>query len=556
MKIDKIKIWESAQKIHYILIISFFLSSYLMTVPVVNSMVPHTIYGYAYYGDEIPAENATVSSINFNSSDIIQDVATVRVGGVYYFDIGCPGPCWNDGDRIEVIINGTGEYKNWSGSATLTVNFSAPNQQLPNIYLYPPAPSRPEKPLGPSSGMIDTSYSFSTNATDPNGYNISYGWDWDGDGIVDEWSNWLSSGHTCNMSHSWHEEGTYEVKVKAKNEYNVTGNWSPSFQVKIERDKTPPNTWIIDGPSGIISCNNVTFKWGADDDVTADANLVYAYKLVGYDADWSPWLSVTSKTYYNLSDGYYTFEVKAKDEAGNEDEIPASRSFTIAEDKTAPEVWITEGPNGTIHARGAIFTWSGRDDVTPDNQLLYSYMLENYSSWSKWTRNTTFFYSGIQNGNYTFMVKAKDEAGNICLPAERQFTIDVSSNDTVPPMVEVIYPNGGEEISGNIVIEWNATDLDKNITILIKYSSDNGATWHNLVTLNNTESYEWDTTQVSNGDYIISVSALDSAGNIGSDTSDGAFTIENKKETPGFTIVCLAIAFIFCIYYGINSKKR
>ena len=45
--------------------------------------------------------------------------------------------------------------------------------------------------------------------------------------------------------------------------------------------------------------------------------IEYSYKLIGYDADWSPWTAKAEKDYTNLSDGNYTFEVKAHDNLGN-----------------------------------------------------------------------------------------------------------------------------------------------------------------------------------------------------------------------------------------------
>jgi len=56
--------------------------------------------------------------------------------------------------------------------------------------------------------------------------------------------------------------------------------------------------------------------------------IEYSYKLVGYDADWSPWTAKAEKDYTNLSDGKYTFEVKAHDNLGNASE-PVLYSFVI-----------------------------------------------------------------------------------------------------------------------------------------------------------------------------------------------------------------------------------
>ena len=95
----------------------------------------------------------------------------------------------------------------------------------------------------------------------------------------------------------------------------------------LEYDETPPETTITAGPSGAIDYNDVTFEWTGSDNVTATPDLEYSYKL---DGSWSAWTSATSVTYNDLSNGDYTFTVKARDQAGNEDTTPASISFTVS----------------------------------------------------------------------------------------------------------------------------------------------------------------------------------------------------------------------------------
>ena len=63
--------------------------------------------------------------------------------------------------------------------------------------------------------------------------------------------------------------------------------------------------------------------------MTSTSNLKYSYKLDGYDSNWSSYTTSTSKSYNDLPNASYTFYVKAKDQAGNFDASPASRSFTV-----------------------------------------------------------------------------------------------------------------------------------------------------------------------------------------------------------------------------------
>jgi DNA-binding CsgD family transcriptional regulator len=59
-----------------------------------------------------------------------------------------------------------------------------------------------------------------------------------------------------------------------------------------------------------------------------ESNLEYAYKLSGQDKDWSEWTSKSEKDYTNLSPGNYTFELKARNNLGNESKI-VSYQFEI-----------------------------------------------------------------------------------------------------------------------------------------------------------------------------------------------------------------------------------
>lgn len=120
--------------------------------------------------------------------------------------------------------------------------------------------------------------------------------------------------------------------MKAKDEADNVDS-SPaqrSFTVDVSTsDTTPPDTTITDGPSGTIEYNDVAFTWVGSDDVTSPSDIIYSYKLQGYDSSWSSWTTSKSKSYTDLDNGTYTFKVKAKDESGNIDSTPAERIFVI-----------------------------------------------------------------------------------------------------------------------------------------------------------------------------------------------------------------------------------
>jgi len=101
-------------------------------------------------------------------------------------------------------------------------------------------------------------------------------------------------------------------------------------------DNTAPETIINSSPGKTVNQNAVTFQWTGTDDKTPTPDLTYSCYLAGYDADYSPFTSDTTKTYSNLPDGTYTFYVKSRDAAGNEDKTPASVEFTVQTIKPSP----------------------------------------------------------------------------------------------------------------------------------------------------------------------------------------------------------------------------
>jgi len=93
------------------------------------------------------------------------------------------------------------------------------------------APNKPNPPSGPTSGIINVEYTYSGSTTDPNGDNIYYLFDW-GDGTDSGWLGPYPSGDTVEANHSWVYGGTYDVKLKAKDE-TVDGPWSDPLTVQI-----------------------------------------------------------------------------------------------------------------------------------------------------------------------------------------------------------------------------------------------------------------------------------------------------------------------------------
>jgi len=180
-------------------------------------------------------------------------------------------------------------------------------------------PYAPAQPSGPTSGVVGVSYFYTTSAIDPDGDDIQYGWDWDGDGIVDEYSNLMNSGNVDSRSHAWTSTGTYNVKVKAKDEHNALSDFSSPLAVTITSgENQPPSIPIITGPtSGMIktSYNYILNSTDPDGD-----DIIYLIDWGDGDTDIASGESneeVTLKHTWS-SQGNYIIKAKAKDVHGAE----------------------------------------------------------------------------------------------------------------------------------------------------------------------------------------------------------------------------------------------
>jgi hypothetical protein len=106
---------------------------------------------------------------------------------------------------------------------------------------------------GPSFGKIEVEYRFSIDVFDPDNDNVSCLWDW-GDGNISGWQGPYKNGTTTYASHAWSAEGTYDIKVKPKDQHGLEGDWSTSFVFTINQSLT--TTFIFGKYSNLTTEGN------------------------------------------------------------------------------------------------------------------------------------------------------------------------------------------------------------------------------------------------------------------------------------------------------------
>jgi hypothetical protein len=117
-------------------------------------------------------------------------------------------------------------------------------------------PNIPSRPSGPTSGYTDTSYTYTTSTTDPDGDDVYYQFSW-GNGYTTVGPK--ASGDEASASHSWGSAGLYYVHSRAKDVYGAWSAWSSGLPVSISSgggDGGCPYAYTWNGSAFVLD-NNV-----------------------------------------------------------------------------------------------------------------------------------------------------------------------------------------------------------------------------------------------------------------------------------------------------------
>ena len=190
-------------------------------------------------------------------------------------------------------------------------------------------PNKPSGPFGPTTGKPGISYSYSAKAIDPDGDDVKLCFAW-GDG-TEYWTDYVDSGQSQSVSHSWSGDGTYNVRVKAQDKYGVESDWSNTLTVTIESNAAPykPNR-----PTGVDSGRvrrEYTYSSSSSD---PDGDQIW-FKWYWGDGETSDWLGPYDSgdqceaSHKWVDTGEYEIKVKAKDSKGKESDWSSPLSISM-----------------------------------------------------------------------------------------------------------------------------------------------------------------------------------------------------------------------------------
>jgi ELWxxDGT repeat protein len=210
-------------------------------------------------------------------------------------------------------------------------------------------------------------------------------------------------------------EGPHTVQFRA---IDAAGNTDPSPATRsFTVDTVAPDTQIDTDPAAgsTITSNSATFGFSG-----TGSPASFECKI-----DAGSFATCTSpKTFTNLAEGPHTVQFRAIDAAGNTDQSPATRSFTV--DTVAPDTQIDTGPaaGSTITSNSATFGFSGTGSPASFECKI------DTDPFTTCTSPKTF--TNLAEGPHTVQFRAIDAAGNTDpSPATRSFTVDTVAPDTV-----------------------------------------------------------------------------------------------------------------------------
>lgn len=330
-------------------------------------------------------------------------------------------PAWSPlGDKIAFVSARNSSPFDDTDRNVYVMNSDGSSQTniTPNTSGNPPYQGNDDDPTwSPDSSKIAYGHSH-----EPNASGLPNIWTMDANGANK--SNLSSNAEISATMPAWSPDGTKLAYVSIASGTTNRDIWmmssdgtgqgilhpNPANDVKPDwqQDSIPPQTAIISGPSGSTNSTGATFHFSSTEtDSSFRCSLDGAFGKC-----------LSPKSYSSLGGGQHTFKVRAVDAAGNVDQTPATRMWTV--DTAKPAIsGMSPKPGSKIRDTTPTVKAKVTDKLSnlqKGNVKLYvgskQIRTSNYT-YSSSTDTLTYNFPKLGKGKKTVKVVAKDKAGNV-----------------------------------------------------------------------------------------------------------------------------------------------
>ncbi|KJM50096.1 Ig-like domain-containing protein [Enterobacter roggenkampii] len=355
---------------------------------------------------------------------------------------------------------------------------------------------------------------------------------------------------------------TYDYYVRV---VDAAGNVGASAHQQVTVDTIAPDAAIT------VSVDNITVDTGFDNNDFLTSSTSYTlhgtlgaelgageYVQVSMDGG-TTWVYATvSGTQWSysdtraLTDGSHNYQVRVVDQAGN---VGATTSQAVTVDTQAPQYGIT------IDSISDDTGQSGSDFITMDTTLTLNgslgsalasdervqISLDGGNTWSDATvTNQRWSYTDtrdLPDGDYTYLVRIIDQAGNVGSTASQVVTVDTTPPTTVGTVVS--YTDGEGERQGTFGSAVATDDNSPLINGTLNRAPDDGEIVQlyrdgvllGQVTMNGSASWSFQDNGLSDGNHTYIVRVTDRAGNY---TESDGFVLNVDTSIPTTTAAITA----------------
>jgi hypothetical protein len=314
------------------------------------------------------------------------------------------------------------------------------------------------------------------------------------------------------------------------------------------KDQSPAGFYIlIDPGKPVVTINgfppaqdrnrSAAFSFIGIDKWTKQSNLRYECRVDNFSWKTCTPPTVSTDSLFDppvtfLLDGFHTFYVRAKDETNNVSDIAL---YVWEVDTLPPTVQITNPPPTVTKQRTISITFSGYDNNNPSltENLTYECNLDN-TAWVACSSPAS--YSQVADGNHSFMVRARDRAGNeTASPVLFSWKVD-----NVAPSASITAPADQDFVGWIVALSFSGVDnpgVPPSVMtpgpLKFECSVDGGA-WVECRGLNPAPTGTYQYSSLPEGLHAFKVRAIDEVGNIGAESAPR--TLKVDLTGPSVTI--------------------